>query len=171
MFEQSLSGSLGYSRISQIEKICFQFLFEQFGVKDQSNVDGQTVPGCWCRSGKRSLGRNHSWSRNDQIMPSCWTERSVTWDVSHRCDQLCQIWRCSAIDRMVNQETEFAIGNQWSSYSAGVTWSRGPKSTTIRAAALMTLWSCANVEMWLRCGCDVVAVSLWCCCGVIAVCS
>ena len=39
-----------------------------------------------------------------------------------------------------------AIGNQWSSYIAGVTCSRGPKSWTNRTAALRTLWNGASVD-------------------------
>ena len=39
-----------------------------------------------------------------------------------------------------------AISNQWSSYIAGVTCSRGPKSWTNRTAALRTLWSGVSVD-------------------------
>ena len=39
-----------------------------------------------------------------------------------------------------------AIGNQWSSYIAGVTCSRGLKSWTNRTAALRTLWSGESVD-------------------------
>ena len=39
--------------ICRIKQISFQFLFEKFGVRDQSNVNGQAVPRSRCSDGER----------------------------------------------------------------------------------------------------------------------
>ena len=41
--------------ICRIKQKSFQFLFEKLGVRDQSNVNRQAVPGSWCSDGERPL--------------------------------------------------------------------------------------------------------------------
>ena len=47
--------SLSKAMICRIKQKSVQFLFEELGVRGQSNVNGQAVPRSWCSNGERTL--------------------------------------------------------------------------------------------------------------------
>ena len=138
--------------ICRIKQNSFQFLLEKLGVRDQSNVNGQAVPSSWCSDGERPLWWDQSRTRNNQIdrAPQLSRERRVLMLVtgitnSVRYDDARPLTAWNTERQSLNLILS-AIVNQWNSYIASVTWSRGPESWTNRTAALRTLWSGASVD-------------------------
>ena len=141
---------------AELNKTVFSFFLKSLVsvITDQSNVNGQVVPLSWCtgaatenaRSDETSLERGTTRSglpaERREARPGM-LATGETNSVRYDGARPLTAWNTK---RQSSNLILSAIGNQWSSYIAGVTCSRGPKSWTNQTAALRTLWSGASVD-------------------------
>jgi len=101
------------------------------------------IPRLWSSNGKRPLPELEESPRCDKVPLHSITKRWPRWNIGDGSQEVFHIqWRWTD-DRLVDKQAQFVLDllsnrQPWSSLSADVTWSRGRRPNTSRAAAWRT---------------------------------
>ena len=133
---------------------CFQITTKRVRRSQQFQLRRQPVPCSRCSNREGSVANSSTCPRHDEVATRWSAQCRSTGNISDRCQKVWDMFRRSCVPEATCepvQQAQLVLDplsdcNQCNSRRAGVTWSRGLRSRTVRAAACRTRRNGASVE-------------------------